>query len=94
MTSLSTAAAAAAATLLRLANLLGLLRGKPAGTTAVGAVKDDGLTDKLMGLLIHLRQDARKNKNFAIADNIRDGLTKIGVTLEDRADGTVWRRTQ
>ncbi|MGN0939553.1 MAG: cysteine--tRNA ligase, partial [Selenomonas sp.] len=32
---------------------------------------DDGLTEKLMELIISIRQDARKNKNWAIADKIR-----------------------
>jgi cysteinyl-tRNA synthetase len=45
-----------------------------------------------MALMIKLRQDARRDKNVALADNIRNGLTAIGVTLEDRADGTIWRK--
>jgi cysteinyl-tRNA synthetase len=79
--------ACAAVTVRNLGMLLGLFRGKPAGPK-----QDDSLNDQLMGLLIQLRQDARKSKNFALADGIRDGLVKIGVTLEDRADGTIWRK--
>jgi cysteinyl-tRNA synthetase len=45
-----------------------------------------------MPLVIELRAAARKTKNFAIADKIRDGLAPIGVTLEDRAGGTEWTR--
>jgi cysteinyl-tRNA synthetase len=45
-----------------------------------------------MELLIKLRQEARAGKNFAMADRIRDGLGEIGITLEDRADGTGWRK--
>ena len=44
-----------------------------------------------MQLLIDLRADARKNKNFAQADQIRQRLTELGVTIEDRAGGTGWR---
>jgi cysteinyl-tRNA synthetase len=44
-----------------------------------------------MQLLIDLRAEARKAKNFAMADQIRKRLTEIGVTLEDRAGGTGWR---
>lgn len=43
-----------------------------------------------MPLVIELRANARKNKNFAIADKIRDGLAPTGITLEDRAGGTEW----
>jgi cysteinyl-tRNA synthetase len=39
-----------------------------------------------------LRSEARKAKQFALADSVRDGLKKIGITLEDRPDGTGWRR--
>ncbi len=45
----------------------------------------------LIGLLINLRAEARKNKDFATSDRIRDELKALGVILEDRADGTVWR---
>jgi cysteinyl-tRNA synthetase len=45
----------------------------------------------LMQLLVDLRADARKTKNFAVADQIRDRLGKLGITLEDRAGGTGWR---
>lgn len=47
--------------------------------------------DGLIKLLIDMRNQARKSKNFAESDRIRDELAKIGVTLEDRADGTIWR---
>ncbi len=45
----------------------------------------------LIQILIDMRNQARKSKNFAESDRIRDELAKIGVTLEDRADGTIWR---
>jgi cysteinyl-tRNA synthetase len=47
--------------------------------------------DAVMKMVIELRAAARKEKNFAIADKIRDDLTAAGVQLEDGADGTVWR---
>ena len=86
---LLTAAAAATVTLRKLGGLLNLFRG---GTNGATKKKDDSLTDQLMQLMIQFRADARKSKNFALADGIRDGLAKIGVTLEDRSDGTVWRK--
>ncbi|MCI0350677.1 MAG: class I tRNA ligase family protein [Acidobacteriales bacterium] len=45
----------------------------------------------LVELLINMRAQARANKNYAESDRIRDELAKIGVILEDRADGTVWK---
>ena len=52
---------------------------------------NDELTGQLMELMIALRAEARASKNFEIADRIRDGLAEIGVTIEDRKDGTGWR---
>jgi cysteinyl-tRNA synthetase len=49
------------------------------------------LTGPLIELLIELRADLRKEKNFRLADEIRKKLTGLGVTLEDRAGGTSWR---
>lgn len=82
------AAAAAVVTLRKLGSILGLFRKNAAKADG----KDAALIAQLMQLLIKLRQDARKNKNFPLADAIRKGLLEIGVTLEDRADGTVWRK--
>jgi cysteinyl-tRNA synthetase len=45
----------------------------------------------VMQTLIELRAEARKNKNFALGDDIRKRLTQVGVTLEDRPGGTLWR---
>jgi cysteinyl-tRNA synthetase len=75
-----------ATTLRELAGTLGLFR-KPVEEKAAGG---DALTGKLMKLLIELRAESRKKKDFATADRIRNGLTEIGVTLEDRPSGTEW----
>lgn len=45
----------------------------------------------LIELLIELRKQARANKNYAESDRIRDELARLGIILEDRPDGTVWR---
>ena len=47
--------------------------------------------DGIMRLLIELRNASRANKNFAMADQIRDRLTSAGITLEDRKGETDWR---
>jgi cysteinyl-tRNA synthetase len=52
---------------------------------------DDGLTPRLLDLLIELRLDARKHKRYDLADRIRDELTAMGVALEDHSGGTRWR---
>jgi cysteinyl-tRNA synthetase len=44
----------------------------------------------LVTLLIELRNTARSEKDFAVADNIRDSLATARIILEDRADGTEW----
>jgi len=77
-------------TLRRLGQVLGLFRA-PIVATISKAVTDQTL-DKLMALVIKLRAEARTTKNFAMADSIRNGLAEIGITLEDRADGTLWRK--
>jgi cysteinyl-tRNA synthetase len=69
-----------------LAATLGLFR-KPALETS-GA--DDQLVGKLLDLLLDIRADLRKAKNFAAADKIRNSLADLGVTLEDRPGGTEW----
>ena len=53
---------------------------------------DDGLAATLMDLVIEIRAAARKAKDFATADLIRDRLAEAGVVLEDRPDGTGWSR--
>ncbi len=42
--------------------------------------------------LINERQEARKAKNFARADEIRDKLTDMGIVLEDTREGVKWKR--
>ena len=51
----------------------------------------DRLTGPLLDLLVQLRTQVRKEKNFALADEIRKRLAALGVVLEDRPDGTAWR---
>jgi cysteinyl-tRNA synthetase len=45
----------------------------------------------LIRLLIDLRTQARAQKDWATSDKIRDQLKELGVILEDRADGTIWK---
>ena len=79
----------AAAEFLASGKLIGLFQQDPeewmAGDT-------EGLDDALIDQLIKERNAARTEKNFARSDEIRDQLQEMGITLEDVADGTRWRR--
>ncbi|HEC22177.1 MAG TPA: cysteine--tRNA ligase, partial [Chloroflexi bacterium] len=48
--------------------------------------------DPLIELLIKIRAEARKNRDFSLADAIRDALNRVGIVLEDRPDGTTFYR--
>jgi len=70
------------------------------GGDCLGIVKDeypqsgtanDELIDKLVNVLIEQRNEARKQKDFARADGLRNKLDEIGIVLEDKPDGTTWR---
>jgi cysteinyl-tRNA synthetase len=61
----------------------------PAGEVA--SAGDSAREAGLIQLLIDMRTAARKAKKFKESDRIRDELAKLGVVLEDRADGTIWR---
>lgn len=51
------------------------------------------VSEELIEEKIQLRLKAKKNKDWVIADNIRDELKQLGIVLEDRPDGTTdWRR--
>ena len=41
--------------------------------------------------LIKSRNEARRNKNFDMADEIRNKLKEKGVEIEDTSEGTIWR---
>lgn len=52
-------------------------------------VPDDGAA--IMALLINMRKELRKARQFQLADEIRAGLAGIGITLEDTPQGTTWK---
>ncbi|MFA6455251.1 MAG: cysteine--tRNA ligase [Bacteroidota bacterium] len=51
-----------------------------------------GLEPQLIELLISSRAEARKAKQFALSDKIRDDLKAMGVVLEDTKEGTTWKK--
>jgi len=75
--------ASAQETLRTLASVLGLrLQEKKSGS---------GEADKLVDLLVEVRTEMRKQKQWAMSDLIRDRLKALGVTIEDNKEGTTWR---
>jgi cysteinyl-tRNA synthetase len=70
-------------------DILGLIPDEIAG--AAGSL---GLEEDLIRLLVDLRATARKNKDYATGDAIRNRLAEIGVILEDRPEGTAWKISQ
>ena len=81
-----------ASTLKQLAGLLGLLQEDPE-IFLKGAASNEGLSEEEIENLITTRINAKKNKDWGLADRIRDQLKAQGVVLEDVAGGnTTWRR--
>lgn len=85
------AAAPLGALLQRLGNVLGLLQDDPESWFK-GSANAGGLDDAAIETLIQQRLDARKAKQWAESDRIRDELKAQGVLLEDGAGGTTWKR--
>ena len=71
-----------------LAQILGLLSKDPEQFLQGNNSKDD----EDIELMIKKRNDAKKNKNFQEADDIRANLLEKGILLEDTPEGTIWRK--
>ena len=83
----------------QLAGVLGLLGQSPDTVRRSGlrgpealAVEGESMSDDAIEQLIASRTAAKKTKQYAQADRIRDELAKAGIVLEDKAGGTTWRR--
>jgi cysteinyl-tRNA synthetase len=68
-------------------NVLGILKEK-----SLKDKSDSLLEEKLIDLLIEIRLKARDDRNFALADEIRDKLSALGVDIKDTKDGTKYIR--
>lgn len=51
------------------------------------------LINDLMSILLDIRQQARKNKDWDTADKLRDSLQKLNITVKDGKDGASWEKT-
>ena len=69
--------------------LLGLLQESPDRWLRYGHSKN--LKDETIDDLIKKRNEARRNKNYILADKIRDELKSKGIEVEDNKNETVWR---
>lgn len=72
----------AQATLRELTGVLGLRLQEKTGS---------GDADKFIDLLVEVRSEVRKQKLWALSDQIRDQLKELGVMIEDSKEGTTWR---
>jgi cysteinyl-tRNA synthetase len=73
--------------LVTLSGALGLLQQPPAPAER----ELDPATRARIESLVWLRHEARRRRDFAEADRLREELGRIGVVLEDSRDGTTWR---
>lgn len=71
-----------------MADILGIVFA-PANTNAD---ENNELVSQLMELIIGIRQEARKKKDWATADQIRDSLNAVGIVLEDSPQGVRWKK--
>jgi len=82
------------AALLRLGDVLGLFSSEPAEWLQrlnLALLKNTGLTEADVQQAIEERQAARRDKDFARSDRIRDELAAKGVQLLDGPQGTTWK---
>ena len=84
----SNKATALAASLVKLGELLGILQSSPEAFLQKGSVSEE---TTYIDELIARREQARAEKNWQLADEIRDELKSLNVILEDKDGVTSWR---
>jgi len=68
--------------------VLGIIDSRPGAASKADVELESGLVE----LLINVRADVRAQKLWSLSDKIRDALKKLNVVLEDKKDGTEWRK--
>ena len=53
----------------------------------------ENVSDDLIQILVDVRSELRKLKQYALADSIRDRLKECGIELQDSAEGVKWIHT-
>lgn len=81
------------ALLIEAGDLMGLLQQDPEQWFQSTAGAGEGITAEDIEALIEERAQAKKDRNFARADGIREDLLAQGVVLEDSREGTKWKRS-
>lgn len=74
--------------------VLGIFKVDDRGVILLEGAAGDGsdLVEGLVRLIIEVRQESRKKKDWGTADRIRDGLKELGIVLEDTPQGVRWKK--
>jgi cysteinyl-tRNA synthetase len=90
------AIASVQATYYEMADILGLLVAERMGAADVVGAAPEGSADaaSLLDLIVEIRQEARKKKDWATADRIRDRLGELGYIIEDSPQGARWKKRE
>ena len=70
-------------------DILGILEDRWSGEKGAASDKD---YSNLMDMILEIRQECRNQKQYALADMIRDKLSDLGITVEDSPQGARWKK--
>ncbi|HUW65214.1 MAG TPA: cysteine--tRNA ligase [Spirochaetia bacterium] len=72
--------------------VLGIFPVDDSGRIVVRQACADSDSEQLLSLLLDVREKARSRRDWATADQVRNGLKELGIILEDTPDGVRWKR--